>query len=286
VTQPRPRDRSLHARLTVAADIDAVADARDVEALARDRAAEVRDVATAQLDAEYERVLSERAITAAAVELRIGELRIHAAQQRARGAEQRQLAADDRQCAAKERALAARERQRARADREALARDLDSAAVDALTGAHSRGAGLLALDQELDRCRRMDGLLVAAYVDLVGLKTLNDTFGHSAGDDLLKHTVTLIRAHVRTYDLVIRVGGDEFVCAMSNMTLPDARDRFSRVGAALADAPVAGAIRTGLAALAPGDTATELIARADGELVARRSVNRANRPERNGHTPR
>lgn len=65
-----------------------------------------------------------------------------------------------------------------------------------------------------------------AYVDAVGLKTLNDTEGHAVGDELLKRVVQLIRTHLRPYDLIIRLGGDEFLCAMSNMSLREARRRF------------------------------------------------------------
>jgi diguanylate cyclase (GGDEF)-like protein len=72
------------------------------------------------------------------------------------------------------------------------------------------------------------------YLDVVGLKTLNDTEGHGAGDALLKWVVVLIREHLRPFDLVIRLGGDEFLCAMSNMAIVEARRRFSAISAALA----------------------------------------------------
>ena len=72
---------------------------------------------------------------------------------------------------------------------------------------------------------------------------------------------------MRSYDLIVRVGGDEFLCAMSNMTLLDARVRFAQVAAALAASPRVGQIRTGLAQLVDGESAAELVARADGELL-------------------
>ena len=83
--------------------------------------------------------------------------------------------------------------------------------------------------------------------------------GHAAGDRLLVHSVALIKQHLRPYDLVIRLGGDEFLCAMSNMTLVDAHRRFSAIAVALAGAPSAPAVRTGFAELSPEQTATELI---------------------------
>ena len=130
------------------------------------------------------------------------------------------------------------------------------------------GAVLAHLGEDLDRCRRSNGQLVVCYIDVVGLKALNDS--HGAGDELLKRVVTLIQAHLRSYDLIIRLGGDEFLCAMSSMTLPDARKRFSDVTALLAASPDAGAIRTGFAQLTPDETAANLIARADNELLNHR----------------
>jgi diguanylate cyclase (GGDEF)-like protein len=107
----------------------------------------------------------------------------------------------------------------------------------------------------------------------VGLKTVNDSLGHAAGDALLKHVVELIVSQLRPYDLVIRLGGDEFLCVMSDMTLADARRRISDVAGALASAPVGGAMRMGFAELLEHDAGVhELIARADQELLGARRV--------------
>jgi diguanylate cyclase (GGDEF)-like protein len=120
---------------------------------------------------------------------------------------------------------------------------------------------------ELDRCRRTSSRLIVAYVDVIGLKAINDTQGHQAGDRLLTRSVTLIRGYLRPYDLIVRLGGDEFLCAMSNMSLLEARQRFSAIAAALANTPMDAAIRTGFAELSPEQTATDLIASADSHLI-------------------
>jgi diguanylate cyclase (GGDEF)-like protein len=264
------RELTAQARLDLASQRDAAADARDLTALARDRAAASRDLAMTQLDAASEEEAGLRAITGQEILLRAGEQRRSAARYRAKAAEHRALAAEDREVAARDREQAGRERLEALADREALARELAIAATDALTGARTRAAGLTELDHELDRCQRTGALLVVTYVDVIGLKAINDTEGHAHGDDLLIRVVALIKAYLRSYDLVIRLGGDEFLSVMSNMTLPDARDRFSQVAAALGGGSGRGAIRTGFAALAPHETASELIARADKQLLRSR----------------
>ncbi len=217
--------------------------------------------AEARLDAADERD------AIAAVRDRAARTRDDAAEDRGCAPEQGAFAAGDRQAAAQDREQAARERLHALVDREILADELAITHVDPLTGARTRAAGLADLDREMDRCRRTGAPLVVTYVDVVGLKALNDTVGHRAGDDLLKHVVESIQAHLRPYDLVIRLGGDEFLCAMSSMSPLDARERFAIIAAALSVAPAATAIRAGFATLEPGDSAAELIARADDALI-------------------
>jgi diguanylate cyclase (GGDEF)-like protein len=172
-----------------------------------------------------------------------------------------------REAGAADREQAARERLHALVDREILADELAVADNDPLTGARTRAAGLADLERELDRCRRTAAELVVAYVDVVGLKSLNDTKGHEAGDALLQAAVGIIKEHLRPYDLVIRVGGDEFLCAMSNMTTVEARDRFAIIAGALSATRADAEVRTGFAVLKPGDGVTELIARADGRML-------------------
>jgi diguanylate cyclase (GGDEF)-like protein len=265
----REREHTAAARLNTADQRDANARNRDLTALARDQAAAARDVAMSQHDKVHEHEDSSRALTAADLQ-RAADLPRRAAHERAEAAEHRALAAEDRRAALADREQAARDRRQALADRRSLARQLAVAETDALTGVRTRAAGLTDLDHELDRCRRNDAVLVVAYVDVVGLKVVNDTAGHGEGDALLKRVVGFIRSHLRSYDLIIRLGGDEFLCAMSNMTLPDARERFGMVARALTASADGGAIRAGFAELADHKSAAELIARADAELLANR----------------
>jgi diguanylate cyclase (GGDEF)-like protein len=261
------REQTATERLRIAEQRDAVAHLRDLAALARDQAADARDVAMAQLDNIDDQHESTRALTGLELVARAAEQRKRAAEHRARAAAQRVLAAEDRHTAARDREHAAREREQAWADRQALTIELARAAVDALTGARTRAAGLRELDNELDRARRTASPLSVAYIDVVGLKTVNDTLGHAAGDVLLKRVVAHLQAHLRPYDLIIRLGGDEFLCAMPNLVEASARERIASLVTALPSAPNPGAIRTGVAHLRAHETASELIERADSELI-------------------
>ena len=260
------REQTAADRLASAQARDATAQARDLAGLARDRSAAARDLAMAQRDAEYE-LDGELAVSGAQIVMPGAKQRKRAAEYRAQAAGHRLQAALDREAAAADREQGARDRLRALVDREALARALAITETDSLTGARTRVAGLTDLGHELDRCHRTASTLVVAYVDAIGLKRVNDSEGHDAGDRLLKRVVTLIRQHLRPYDLTIRLGGDEFLCAMSNIALSDARERFSAIVSALAGSDETGAIRFGFAELNADETATQLIARADRELL-------------------
>jgi len=260
------REQTARVRLDAASERDSVARARDLAALARDHAAAARDLAMSQRDAACQDAGS-RADFGVEIIMRAAEHRERAAEHRVLAAEQRALAAEDRRAAAQDREQAAEERLRALADRETFAAELSIAETDPLTGARTRAAGLTDLDHEVDRCRRTDSTLVVAYVDVVGLKELNDRLGHGAGDELLRHVAALFTAHLRSYDLIVRLGGDEFLCAVSNMSEADVRERFSAIAGELAATPDARGIRTGFATLRDDETPADLIARADAELV-------------------
>ncbi len=144
-----------------------------------------------------------------------------------------------------------------------------------MTGARTRTFGLDEMTRELERAHRTGGTLLLAFVDVNGLKGVNDTQGHLAGDALLSLVGQTIRANVRPYDLIVRYGGDEFVCAMPNLSALEARTRFQKIAATLAAVRPDHSITFGLAAAEPAETLQELLARADADLLQARSVEKS-----------
>jgi diguanylate cyclase (GGDEF)-like protein len=114
----------------------------------------------------------------------------------------------------------------------------------------------------------MTGTLVVAYVDIAGVTSLNERSGRDAGDALLSRVVSAIREQFRSYDPVVRLGGDEFLCVLSGVTPENARARFAAVEAAFGTSADADRISVGFAALLPTDAAADLIERADADRPA------------------
>lgn len=144
------------------------------------------------------------------------------------------------------------------------------AALDDLTGALRRGVGMRLLAAEVDRVRRAGGRLVVAFVDVDGLKQVNDGEGHAAGDRLLETVARTLRRRLRSYDLVVRYGGDEFLCTMTGAGSDEARAKLALIGAELRAMPDSPTISVGVAELDEDpdlhDSVTSLVGRADAAL--------------------
>jgi diguanylate cyclase (GGDEF)-like protein len=246
------RARTAAERFETAARRDETARLRDLAATSRDRAAAERDRAE---------------------ELAVGlpdrphgpEVQINAA------AAARARAATDREQAARDREAAAHDREQAARDREAARVDLERAHLDDLTGAYRRSIGSVALQHEIDRASRSGRELTLAFVDVDGLKQVNDRRGHAAGDSLLRDVTAAIRSNLRSYDPVVRFGGDEFVCALSDTGMEAGRRRFDEIRRELTRTHPDASISVGLAALNAGESLDELLARGDKALYEARS---------------
>jgi diguanylate cyclase (GGDEF)-like protein len=152
-----------------------------------------------------------------------------------------------------------------------LEAELQHAHLDALTGAFRREMGRLALRNEIERARRGDGKFVIAFIDVDGLKGVNDRQGHAAGDRVLRTLTATMRANLRSYDPIVRFGGDEFILGVASVDLGEVQHRIGVMDTSLRNATGVG-ITAGLASLSPNETLDELTARADGALIeAKRS---------------
>ena len=260
------KDREGQARGASGTELDTFASAGEGHIAGRDRdlAAQGRDVAAELRDLR--------------AGLRAASDRQHAADEGARAAsggtgaaENRNRAINDRRIAADDRSLDSHDRKAAAYDRAQAARDREDSGIDELTGALRRGTGLAAIEREIDRARRLQVELVAAYVDVDGLKAENDTRGHAAGDTLLVAVAGALRASLRTYDVITRVGGDEFLCVLSGITVEYARLRFEAASAKLAANPSGASFTVGFAQLRADESGNDLVYRADADLLKARS---------------
>jgi len=107
---------------------------------------------------------------------------------------------------------------------------------------------------------------VRSFVDVDGLKRVNDRDGHAAGDHVLRTLAATLRSNLRSFDPIVRYGGDEFVCGLSGVDPESVERRFGTIDQALQDAVGVG-ITVGLASLLPNDTLDKLISRADAALL-------------------
>ncbi|HEX6538165.1 MAG TPA: GGDEF domain-containing protein [Candidatus Dormibacteraeota bacterium] len=147
------------------------------------------------------------------------------------------------------------------------------AMIDEVTGALRRRAGEAELTREIDRARRTgDGGIVVGFLDLDGLKAVNDTEGHAAGDAFLRAVVRAVRERVRSYDILFRYGGDEFVCVLLGVTHEQAERTFAEICGRVSATSGGHTVSIGLAEAVQGDTADTVIERADAALYQGRAA--------------
>jgi diguanylate cyclase (GGDEF)-like protein/putative nucleotidyltransferase with HDIG domain len=112
----------------------------------------------------------------------------------------------------------------------------DSASTDFLTGLPNARSICAHLDSELARSERSGQPLAVLLCDLNGFKTVNDNFGHLVGNKLLEEIARNFRTVCREYDLVGRLGGDEFILVLPEFTTTTVKELLPRVQVAVEDA--------------------------------------------------
>ena len=148
---------------------------------------------------------------------------------------------------------------------------------DSLVSLPNRRGFTRALERMIDRVGRYQEKAALLFVDLDGLKLINDSFGHQAGDQALMQVARLLVGGVRKSDVVARIGGDEFAILLGHSDEDSARETTSRLVDLIADSdfthgeqrlPLSVAI--GATVITAEDTPETAMARADQEMYRRK----------------
>jgi diguanylate cyclase (GGDEF)-like protein len=145
--------------------------------------------------------------------------------------------------------------------------------TDELTGLNNRRGLVEELRKALARARRTGETGVVIFCDVDSFKAINDAYGHTAGDEVLRTIGQTIAASVREIDTVARLGGDEFAVILANTTRRDGAKRARmlqrdldncrhRIGAS----SVAVRVSLGIEPYGADDDADDLLARADMDM--------------------
>jgi two-component system, cell cycle response regulator len=153
---------------------------------------------------------------------------------------------------------------------------IEAAITDALTGLHNRRYMESHLATLVEQSHARGKPLTVLVLDIDFFKSVNDTHGHDAGDDVLREFATRLKKSIRGIDLACRLGGEEFVVVMPDTDMAVAAMVAERLRRRIAAEPfpihkgerkVEVTISIGLAALAgPDDTAAHVLKRADQAL--------------------
>ena len=152
------------------------------------------------------------------------------------------------------------------------------ASHDELTGAFNRAAGRRILERELQRTARSGDDLSVVFLDVDGLKAVNDEHGHGFGDRLLARLGETFTAALRPYDVAVRWGGDEFVLLLPDCDWPRAETVASRLRQEF-KAATGYTLTCGSAQRKEDDDLVKLVGRADAAMYAAKRRHRSERGE-------
>jgi diguanylate cyclase (GGDEF)-like protein len=153
--------------------------------------------------------------------------------------------------------------------------------VDPLTETLNRRGFERELKRSLAYVKRYGVSAALIYLDLDGFKPVNDRHSHAAGDVVLKAVAAALMRQVRASDIVARIGGDEFAVLLWNTSEANATAKAAALEAAVFATPVRWGNSTlvvgasaGVAPIGPLDTPTDVLARADAAMYARKRERR------------
>ena len=158
---------------------------------------------------------------------------------------------------------------------------LTAALTDPLTGVNNRTAMNSALIRETELARRHGNALSLIAADIDHFKRINDTYGHLAGDYVLKSVAEALNDCTRRTDIVFRSGGEEFLVLLSNTGKQGAlllaeriRSTIEACDLAYSDHRIAATISLGVACYGKGDNSESLFEKADTALYAAKAAGR------------
>jgi diguanylate cyclase (GGDEF)-like protein/putative nucleotidyltransferase with HDIG domain len=155
-----------------------------------------------------------------------------------------------------------------------------NALTDPLTGIPNARSMFIRFEQEASRARRAGRPLQVIILDLDHFKKVNDQFGHTVGDQMLREVAQLLQTQLREYDFLARYGGDEFVAIVADMTPDQVQELCGRIESSVGDFRLevnGGSIaRVGIspgaaAYITDGETLDELLAAADRHMYQAKS---------------
>ncbi|HKR16902.1 GGDEF domain-containing protein [Rhizorhapis sp.] len=155
---------------------------------------------------------------------------------------------------------------------------------DTLTPLYNRRYLINAVNNRLKRLGRYGTRSILVFVDVDGLKSINDSQGHCAGDFALIHIATLLSANVRATDIVARIGGDEFALILEELTREEAVAKLEGLRTVIAETPcefngnrLSLGASFGMAVMMESDTDESLVARADADMYGQKRQARGRR---------
>ncbi len=189
----------------------------------------------------------------------------------------RPVANDDRMVSLAEAEVLVREIERLRAELDKLESRIDQldelAHQDPLVHLPNRRSFLASLERLIERADRLGRPAAMLFVDVDGLKTINDTFGHRVGDEALQEIAKLLLSSVRKTDCVARMGGDEFGILLDHTDEQRAWQMALRIVETVVGSQfcvdgtcVRLSVAVGVGMIKPGDSSQAVIDRADKEM--------------------
>ncbi len=156
--------------------------------------------------------------------------------------------------------------------------------TDTLTPLANRRAFLRAVDRAIRLADRHQTQTALAFLDVDGLKAINDAYGHITGDAVLLHISERLRSAFRVTDLAARVSGDEFAILLDHVSEDDAQQRIGALVSAVANDPVRVGqedlsirLSWGLTMIRADDSVDVAMGRADAAMYRARSAQRSDR---------